>query len=352
MKMRAAYLGEVGGELVITDLTVPQLTRGQVLVEVLYSGICRSQLLEISGGRGPDPYIPHLLGHEGSGTVADVGPGVTKVSPGDAVILSWIKGDGLDAPGAEYECEGKVIHSGSVTTFSNYSIVAENRLTPKPNEMAPDLASLFGCAVLTGAGILLNEIPVSQDSSLVVIGLGGIGISALLTAVALGVEEIVAIDISEEKLEFARRCGAHHTLNPRSVNAIEFVQDMTSGGADFCVEAAGSTDTIELGFGLIRDEGSLVFSSHPPDGQMITLPPHDLIRGKSISGSWGGSCLPDRDVPRIYELLKDRIELLQPLLTHRYCLGDINSALADLGTGRAFRPLIVMGHPDKCGSSS
>ena len=350
--MRAAYLQELRQELVVGDFVPPRLIRGQVLVEVEYSGICRSQLMEISGSRGPDRWLPHLLGHEACGTVVEVSPGVRKVSPGDAVILSWIKGEGLEAPGARYECEGMAIHSGSVTTFSNYSIVAENRVTPKPNGLAPDVAVLFGCPLLTGAGMVLNEIQPSKASSLVVIGLGGVGISALLAAVALGVEKIIAIDASDEKLELAKRCGAHHAFNPQSVGAVEFVQDMTDGGADSCVEAAGSTDTIELGFGLIRDGGSLVFASHPPDGQLISLPPHDLIRGKSIAGSWGGSCRLDRDVPRIYELIKDRTDLLQSLLCDRYALDDINSAIADLASGRVFRPLLVMDHSGPEGSSS
>ena len=184
MKMNALVLEEFGRPLVLADLIIPRLTHGQVLVKILYSGICRSQLMEIAGERGTDPWLPHLLGHEASGTVVEVGPGVTKVSPGDAVILSWIKGRGLDAPGARYEWDKGVIHSGSVTTFSNYSVVAENRLTPKPDDLDTDVAALFGCAILTGAGMVLNEIQPSKHSSLVILGLGGIGISALLAAAA------------------------------------------------------------------------------------------------------------------------------------------------------------------------
>lgn len=352
MRMKAAYLQDVGQELVVGRLVVPRLVRGQVLVKILYSGICRSQLMEIRGGRGPDPWLPHLLGHEASGVVTDVGPGVTKVSPGDAVILSWIKGKGLETPGPQYECDGEVINSGGVTTFSNYSIVAENRVTLKPSDLPFDTAVLFGCAILTGAGMLLNEIQPQRDSSIVILGLGGVGMSALLTAVAMGVEQVIAIDISDEKLEFARRCGAHQTLNSQSANAIEWVQDITDGGVDYCVESAGLTDTIELGFELLRNGGTLVFASHPPDGELIELPPHGLIRGKRIIGSWGGACQPDRDLPRIYELIKDRMKFLQPLLTHRYPLEDINLALADLAAGRVFRPLVVMDHPDNGDLSS
>ena len=351
MKMKALVLEEFGRPLILADLTIPPLAHGQVLVKILYSGVCRSQLMEIAGERGPDPWLPHLLGHEASGTVVEVGSGVTKVSAGDAVILSWIKGEGLDAPGAQYEWDRRVIHSGSVTTFSNYSVVAENRVTPKPEDLDSDLAALFGCAILTGAGMVLNEIQPSEHSSVVILGLGGIGISALLAAVALGVEKIIAIDISDEKIEFAKRCGAHHVISPESTDATEFVKDVTAGGADFCIESAGLTDTIELGFGLIRDGGSLLFASHPPDGQLIRLVPHDLIRGKVISGSWGGACFADRDVPRVHEVIKDQIEILKALLTRRYPLDDANSALEDLASGGMFRPLIVMDHPENGGSS-
>ncbi len=350
--MRGAYLHDLGQELVVGDMPVPQLISGQVLVKVLYSGICRSQLMEISGERGIDPWLPHLLGHEASGVVMDVGPEVTKVSLGDKIILSWIKGEGLDARGAHYEHNGRIVNSGSVTTLSNYTIVAENRVTLMPRGLEPATAALFGCAVLTGAGMIINEIQPSRQSSLVILGLGGIGASALLTAVCLGVEVIIAIDVSEDKLELARSCGAHHVLDSENVNVTEFVRDVTGGGADYCVESAGLTDTIELGFDLIRDGGRLVFASHPPNGELIRLAPHDLIRGKVIQGSWGGACLPDRDVPRIYELIKDKIDLLKPLQAHHYSLADINVAIADISAGRIARPLIVMGHSDNCCFSS
>ena len=172
----AAILEEIGQPLVVKNITLPSLRYGQVLVKVLFSGVCRSQLMELSGGRGKDPWLPHLLGHEGSGIVIAVGDGVTKVKPSDEVILGWVKADGLDAPGAKYMHGDQVINSGRVTTFCNYTVVSESRLVVKPASLPFDTAVLFGCALLTGAGMVLNELRPSVDQSVLVLGLGGIGL--------------------------------------------------------------------------------------------------------------------------------------------------------------------------------
>jgi S-(hydroxymethyl)glutathione dehydrogenase/alcohol dehydrogenase len=159
------------------------------------------------GLRGEDSWLPHLLGHEGSGIVLAKGPGVTKIEVGDEVILTWIKGKGMEGPGAKYDHEGIVIHSGMVTTFSNYSVVSENRLIKKPNNLAFDTAILFGCALPTGAGMVLNELNVSAESSVIVIGLGGIGLSAIAMLLSLGVNNLMAVDISDEKLKEVKSWG-------------------------------------------------------------------------------------------------------------------------------------------------
>jgi len=342
---RAAVLETLGKALVIKEIKLPELLFGQVLVKVLFSGVCRSQVMEVRGGRGSDPWLPHLLGHEGSGIVAAVGNGVTKVKIGDEVILGWVKGDGLDAPGAKYICDGQVINAGRVTTFSNYSVVSESRVVKKPTGLPFDTAILFGCALPTGAGMVLNELKPSSDSSIVVVGLGGIGLSALIALKAIGVKMIIAIDISGEKLELAKRLGATHAFNSISAGFRQAVLDLTQGGADFCVESGGQVSTIELGFSLIRKGGGkLLFASHPFEGEMIQLAPHELISGKQIAGSWGGATLPDRDIPQMFEIFQSANIPLGSLLTKRYSLEQVNEALDDLEAGTVFRPLIVMDH--------
>jgi S-(hydroxymethyl)glutathione dehydrogenase / alcohol dehydrogenase len=344
-KTRAAVLENIGKPLEIHDLKIPNLVKGQVLVKILYSGVCRSQLMEVQGGRGNDPWIPHLLGHEGSGIVVSVGESVTKVKVGDEVILGWLKGEGLDAPGAQYKNKDQVVNSGRVTTFCNYSVVSESRVVKKPKDLAFDEAVLFGCALPTGAGMVLNEIDSSDDDSVTVLGLGGIGLSALMALKAQGVKNIIAADISNEKLEMANDLGASYCLNTTDKNFIETVKEITSGGSDFCIESAGLISTIELGFSLIKNGGGkLIFASHPPEGKTISLSPHDLISGKRIVGSWGGATQPDYDIPRMFELFKTTNTPLDALLTKRYKLDQINDALEDLELGRVFRPLIVMEH--------
>lgn len=342
---KAAILEELGAPLTIKEIELPQLAKGQVLVKVLFSGVCRSQLMEVRGKRGEDPWLPHLLGHEGSGIVEAIGEGVTKVVVGDEVILGWVKGEGLDAPGAIYKSGNLTINSGRVTTFANFTIVSESRLVKKPEHLAFDEAVLFGCALPTGAGMVLNELKPSVDSTVAVIGLGGIGISALLALRSLSIRRIIAIDISDDKLNFAKRLGANYMFNSKDENLHDSIMRLTNGGVDYCIESGGHINTIELGFSLIRrGSGKLIFASHPGHGEKISLDPHELISGKKILGSWGGQCDPDNDVPKMHALFTKSNFLLGDLITKRYKLEEINKALYDLEFGKVFRPLVVMEH--------
>ena len=341
----AAVLVNINKELEIRKFFSSELLHGQVLVKILFSGVCRSQLMEVSGNRGKDPWLPHLLGHEGTGVVCAIGEGVTKVKPGDKIILSWIKGKGIDAQPAIYNYENTVINSGKVSTFSNYSVVSENRLIKKPDNMPFEIASLFGCALSTGAGMVINELNLKKNSTVAVLGLGGIGLSALMALKSIGVEKIIAIDISEEKLVFARIIGATHTINFSNENYKDLIIEFINQGIDYCIESAGKISTIEEGFRLIRrNGGQLLFSSHPAYGEKITLDPHEMISGKKIAGSWGGGIKPDEDIPRIYNILLNSNMNIRSLITKKYKLSEINCALDDLKNGNVFRPLIVMDH--------
>ena len=344
-RIKAAVLFELNKPLEIRTLKRRPLESGQVFVKILYSGVCRSQLMEVSGLRGDDHWLPHLLGHEGSGVVEDVGPDVKKFKKGDEVILSWIKGSGIEAKGASYDSDDVVINSGKVTTFSNYSVVSENRLTKKPKNLDFDTAILFGCALPTGAGMVINEINVNFESSVVVIGLGGIGLSAIAMLLSLKIKNIIAIDISAKKLDLVKSWGVNHTIDASKPNIQELVQEIFPDGAEYCIESAGRVSTIELGFSLINsNKGKLLFASHPPEGEKIRLSPHELISGKSISGSWGGGIDPDRDIPILYHNFISADFPLNSLLTKPYSLSDINKALEDLESGKALRPLIKMEH--------
>jgi len=346
--MKAAVLYETGKLLIVEDgIEIPSLQSGQVLVKVAYSGVCRSQLMEVRGNRGEDAYLPHLLGHEGSGWVVETGTEVTKVKPGDKVVLTWIKGEGIDCKGAKYKLGNTTLNSGGVTTFSNYTVVSENRCVILEEEVPMELAALLGCAVPTGAGIVFNTLRPNKDASIAVFGAGGIGLSAILGAKVHECSKIIAVDIEDEKLAMAKEFGATHTINCKTENPVKKIHEITKNqGVDFSVEAAGRAEVIESAFQSVKYNGGLcVIAGHPDCKERIQLDPFDLIRGRKIEGSWGGECEPDRDISMYVKYYKNGKLPLERMISQTYPLEEINQALFELERGRAHRILIRMDHP-------
>jgi S-(hydroxymethyl)glutathione dehydrogenase/alcohol dehydrogenase len=344
-RMKAAVLRSVGQPLgLVVDIDIPEPRRGQVLVKLAFSGVCHSQIMEARGLRGVDRYVPHLLGHEGSGIVSAIGPEVSKVGVGDRVILTWIKGTGIDSGGCQYLHGGHPINAGGVTTFNEYALVSENRVVRLPEGVPMDVAVLFGCALLTGGGAVLNELQPGPDQSIAIFGLGGIGLCALMTAASIACRQIIAVDISEQKLTLARELGATHCINGAMTDAAAEILNLSGGtGIDYALDASGSVSVIEAAFKAVRRGGGLcVFASHPAQHARISIDPYDLICGKRIQGSWGGGSRPDRDIPRFASLYRDKRLPLERLITNRYSLDEINLALNDLEQGKVCRPLIVI----------
>ena len=343
--MKAAVLSNLNEPLeLVTGIECGHPGRGQVLVKLAYSGVCHSQLMEVRGRRGADAYLPHLLGHEGSGKVVQVGESVSKVKPGELVVLGWIKGTGLDGGGVRYRCSCMPhdINAGGVTTFNEYALVSENRVVPLPHGVPLDVAVLFGCALPTGAGIVTNDLKPTSGSTIAIFGLGGIGMSALMATMLFKCSKVIAVDVTEEKLELARSFGATHILNAATADVVGEIRALTFGaGVDYAVEASGQSNVIEQAFESVRRGGGLcVFASHPENGNRISIDPYELICGKQIRGSWGGSSSPDRDIPMFAKLYCDGKLPLDKLITKRYPLDAINDALDDLEHHRVGRPLI------------
>ena len=341
--MKAAVLYKINKPLLVeNDLAIPSLRPGQVLVKVAYSGVCHSQLMEVRGMRGEDRFLPHLLGHEGTGRVIQIGKGVKKVEPNDLVVLGWIKGTGMDVPGTVYQRGDQRINAGPVTTFNEYAVVSENRCLKLPRGVPLDVGVLFGCAVPTGSGIIINTIKPAEGSIIAVFGLGGIGLSALMTTLLYDCSQVIAVDVEDSKLILAKDLGATHIINSRLEDPVEKILDITSGsGVDYSVEAAGLVKTIEQAFQSVRKNGGLcVFASHPKNGEKIVLDPHDLISGKKIQGSWGGDSMPDQDIPKFAKLYLDGKLPLDKLISRRYSLEQINQALEDLENRKVARALI------------
>ncbi|WP_394191946.1 zinc-binding dehydrogenase [Pseudoalteromonas atlantica] len=341
--MKAAVLFNTGEPLEIIDgIKMPLLMHGQVQVKLLYSGLCHSQLMEVQGGRGEDKYLPHLLGHEGVGIVEQIGDGVTKIKPGDKVVIGWLQGEGLNAPGGKYPHEDYLINSGSATTLCEQSIVAENRLVKLPTSFPDKLAVLLGCALPTGLGLVFNELKPERERTIAIFGLGGIGMSALLAAKLSEPTKLIAVDVNEEKLSLAKELGATHAVNASKIDAVNAIHNITGGiGVDYSLEAGGTVRTIEQAFESVKNGGGqCVFASHPSNELKISLEPHAFHRGKSIRGSWGGGSKPDKDIPKFIALYQQGQLNLEALLTHQYELESINQALQDLHNKKIVRALI------------
>jgi S-(hydroxymethyl)glutathione dehydrogenase/alcohol dehydrogenase len=341
MKTTAAILVELDKPLELVDLDMPALKPGQVLVEVAYSGVCHTQVLEARGHRGEDKFLPHCLGHEGSGVVREIGAGVVKVKPGERVILSWIKGSGADVPGTVYGWGSSKVNAGGITTFSTYSVISENRLTKIPDGMSMRLAALVGCAVPTGAGVVVNTAQPRPGQSFVVFGVGGIGSCAVAAAALSGCAPVIAVDVNAEKLALAARLGANHTINASACDPVQEILKLAPGGVDFAVEATGRAPVMRQALAAVRSQGgTAIIIGNARHGERLEIDPRELNQGKRLLGTWGGDNLPDRDFPRYCRLITAGKLDLSPMLSSGYRLADVNRALDDLERGTVARPLI------------
>lgn len=344
MKTQAAVLVETKKPLAMAELEIPKLKPGQSLVEIAYSGICHTQVLECRGYRGEDKFLPHCLGHEGSGTVREVGAGVVKVKPGDNVILSWIKGSGAEVSATQYQWDGRVVNSGAITTFSRFSVISENRLTPIPQGVSLQHAALLGCSLPTGLGTVFNTAKPVPGQSLAVFGTGGIGMCAIMGASLAGCVPLIAVDIHEDKLELARKMGATHVINAGKTNPVEEIQKICPGGVDFAIEASGRPPVMQQALACVRHQGgTAVVIGNARFGEQVELDPRQLNMGKRLLGTWGGDNVPDRDYPRYLKLLMAGKLNMGPMVEKTYRLEEIDKAMDDLESGKVMRPILDMG---------
>lgn len=340
--MKAAILVGVGCPLEVVDLAEPALEVGQVRVALECSGICGKQIDEITGKR-EDPYLPHLLGHEGVGKVVEVGPGVRKVAPGDRVVLHWMKGSGIDSAPPRYARDGQVVSAGWVTTFSDRTIASENRVTKIARDMPREAAALMGCAVTTGIGIVLNDAQLSAGRSLVVFGAGGVGLNVVQGATLVSGRPIVAVDLVDAKLERARQFGATHGVNAGAPDLERRLRAIPGdGGFDVAVDTTGARAAIEMAYAVTAKTGTTVLAGVPDERTRITIDPFPLNGGRRLIGSHGGGTRPDVDIPRYAALYRAGILRLDDLVTHRFPLERVNEAIEVVRTGAAGRCVLTM----------
>ncbi len=375
MKTRAALLLEMGlprpyaesKPLVIEEVELAPPGPGEALVRVAAAGLCHSDLSVIEGNR-PRP-TPMALGHEAAGVIEAVGSEVSRFAPGDHVVMVFVPSCGvcrycargrpaLCEPGAAANGAGTLLgggrrlrHAGApvhhhlgVSAFAEYVVVSEHSLVKIPQEVDLRKAALFGCAVLTGVGAVVNTARVSPGSSVAVIGLGGVGLCALLGARLAGAREIIAVDLAEDKLDFALALGATAKVHAGSATAVEHIRDLSGGGVDYAFEMAGSVPALELAYGVTARGGTTVTSGLPAPQRMLSIPAVSLVaEERTLRGSYIGASVPSIDLPNYLALYQQGRLPVDRLLTHSFGLDEVNQGFDRLAAGKAIRQVIHFG---------
>ena len=366
MKTRAAVYREPNAPLDIVELDICNLAPQDVLVRIIHSGICHSDLNVYHGTREWE--TPMILGHEGAGVVEHVGDGVTGVKPGDRVVLSLVASCGrcrscaagfanrcqvLPAfpigtyydGGHRFEKDGEIHHSFcTVGSFAEHAVVHFSKAVRVPDDVGLDVACLVGCGVPTGVGSAVNTAQVRRGSTCVVYGCGGVGLNVIQGCRLMGAAEIVAVDLLADKLALAEKFGATHTLNASDDDPVAAVMEMTGGrGADYAFEVIGSGATYMNAWNSIGMGGLAVMVGGPPAGTPFHIDATEIYFGKALTGSMYGNSSPARDFPWIFDLYRSGELLLDELITQHRPLDDVTAALDELDTGGVVRTVLDIG---------
>jgi len=330
--------------LVVAEIDLPSdLDAGQVLVKLQYSGVCGAQINEIDAVKGPDKFLPHLLGHEGSGVVQAAGPGVTTVKEGDHVVLHWRPSTGIQSPTPEYRWNGKKVNAGWVTTFNDRAVVSENRLTVIPDDFDMRLAPLFGCAVTTAFGVVNNDAKIKVGQSVIIFGIGGVGLNIAQAAAMVSAYPIIGVDLHEHKLKMGKKFGLTHGLIGDSDDLSEKIYYIVGKkGADIIIETTGNSKVIEQAYELTHPDGKTILVGVPNKGDNISIYSLPLHFNKILTGSHGGNSVPDIEIPRYIRLLRAGKMTLDGIITHAFSLDEINEAIELVRSGDAGRVIINM----------
>ena len=336
IELKAAVLEELNQPLTLRDVELTPLGIGQVLVKILVSGICGSQLHEIKGFKGNGKFLPHLMGHEGCGIVEEIGPGVTTVQVGEKVVMHWRPGSGIEANFPTYKLGGKSFSSGKVTTLSEKAIVSENRLTSIPQDTDSELAALLGCSLTTALGIIDNQSQLKFGESVAIIGCGGVGLNLISGSILKGAATVYAIDSIAEKEALVSSQGATHFLRSTS----ELPEKV-----DLIIDTTGNPKVISDAFTYLSNQGRIILVGQPTPGAEIVIPNAIQLfngTGQSIRATQGGETVPQIDIPRYIRLFKSRELEIDELITHRFKLAEVNKAFDKLIAGVAGRIMISM----------
>ncbi|MEO8884202.1 MAG: zinc-dependent alcohol dehydrogenase family protein [Devosia sp.] len=374
MKIRAALLEQSGlpapyaesQPLKIVGIDLDGPGYGEVLIRIEAAGLCHSDLSVIDGNRLRP--LPMVLGHEAAGVVEALGPGVDDLVPGDHVVCVFVPSCGtcpscaegrpaLCEPGAAangagvllsgsrrlFRFELPVNHHLGVSGFAEYATVSRRSVVKVDRDLSFEHAALFGCAVLTGVGAVVNSARVTAGSTVAIVGLGGVGMAALLGAKAAGAERIVAIDLSRQKLDLALALGATDAFEANA-DAVPAIREATYGGVEQAIELAGSATALELAYAITRRGGAVTTGGLPSPKAVLQLPALSLAaEEKTIRGSYLGSCVPSRDIPRFVRMFRRGVLPVDRLLSDRFALAEINTGFDRLREGKLVRGVVLIG---------
>ena len=373
MKIRAAVLRESGlprpycesKPLQIEEVELDGPKRGEVLVQIKAVGLCHSDLVAINGERGKP--MPIVIGHEAAGIVVELGEGVQGFDKGDHVVPTYVASCGhceMCAVGRPALCEPatmtnadavlwdgttrlhkngqRIHHHSGVAGFAEYAVMSKDALIKIDKSIPFEHAALFGCGVVTGVGALLNTAGVKPGEHVAVVGLGGVGLSALLAAVAAGAGRIIALDLNPQKLQLARELGADFAINAADSDCVSQVREATLGGSHVAVETAGSAKALETAYQITRRGGTTVTAGMPGPEAKITLSHLSLsAEERCLKGSYMGSCVPKRDIPRYLSMFQDGKLPVDKLLSRTIGFNDLNAAMDRLDNAATVREILM-----------
>ena len=322
---------------IVKNIKIPKIKKSQILIKIKYSGICGSQIHEINGGRDNKKYLPHMLGHEGTGVVVNKAYNVKNFKINDKVFVSWIKNKKIDSDFPSYYFKNKKINAGLVTTFNTYAIVSANRVFKLPKSISYKKGVLLSCSLPTGSAQLLKEKKL-KDKKILIIGLGGVGMSSFITLKYLNVKNISILEKNSNKIKLAKNIFKKNKKISFYKN-IKFIKDKKF---DLVLESSGQVDLINKSIDLIYNHGKIIISSHPDYKKKISFYPHELIKGKLLIGNWGGGINYTKDLPYLEKILKQKINYGKIFFKRIYNLKNINLAIRDFKNGKVLKPIIKL----------
>ncbi len=374
MKIRGAVLYQMGKErpyhksnpLVIEELELGEPQSGEILVKIHAAGLCHSDLSVIDGNRPRQ--VPMVLGHEAAGEVVELGPDVKDLEIGDHVVFSFVPVCGHCMPcmtarpalcengvaannqgtllGGGTRLKGKqkedIYHHMGVSGFAEYTIASRHSVVKVDKTLPYEVAALFGCAIMTGVGAVINTARLMMGQTVLITGMGGVGFAALLGALAGGASKVIVADVNKEKLAQAMALGADHSIDTSEANALEQVKDLTRGGVDVGLEFAGVIPALEFTYNATARGGKTVTAGLPHPSKKMEFAPVKLVaEERTLQGSYLGSCIPARDIPAYIKLYQTGRLPVDKLMTHKLKLNDINEAFERLADGKAIRQIVT-----------